>query len=230
MYIIQKLLSYCSKTMLFILGWQGLDSNTILTMNTHPYIVCVFSHTSYFDFFFMVLYYLSYPDELKNLKTLIKPDYFNYIGWFLYKIGGIPSTNISDKNGGNVVKIVELLKSSESSQLLICPKGTILRGEWKNGYFYIARNLEAPLIAIGVDYDAKKINTGSLIDYRLEQNEIKHTLYKDLSNIVPLYPEREMMKIRKYKYISVINPNRYMLFYFFSMLSITIYLKLKFLY
>jgi 1-acyl-sn-glycerol-3-phosphate acyltransferase len=172
----------------------------------------------------MVLYYLSYPNELKNLKTLIKPDYFEYIGWFLYQIGGIPSTNIARKNGGNLVKIVDILKSSKSSQLLISPKGSIMKSEWKTGYFYIAKSLHAPLIAIGVDYDDKKINIGSLIDYQLDENEIKHKLYKDLSNIVPLYPEREMMKIRKYNHISVIDPNCFIGIYFLSIIGIAFYL------
>lgn len=223
----KKLLSYCSISILHVLGWKSLDNNIIDIMNKNKYLVCVFSHTSYYDFFFMVLYYLSYPKELKNLKTLIKPDYFKYIGWFLYRIGGIPSTNIAYKNGGNVIKIVDVLKSSKSSQLLISPKGTICKGDWRSGYFHIAKLLKAPLIAIGVDYDDKKINIGSLIDYQLEENEIKHHLYRDLSNIVPLYPEREMMKIRKYNYISVIDPNRFIGLYFLAIIGISIYVYIN---
>lgn len=213
--MIKTLISYGSKAILYTLGWNSLDDEIIKIINQQKYLVCVFSHTSYYDFFFMVLYYLSYPEALKNLKTLIKPDYFKYIGWFLYRIGGIPSTNIAYKNGGNVSKIVETLQSTASSQLLISPKGTILKSNWRTGYLHIAKTLEAPLVAIGVDYDDKKINIGKLIDYHLEEDEIKSKLYNDLSNIVPLYPEREMMPIRKYNSIGIVKANFSWLIVFF---------------
>jgi len=218
-----------SKMLLYLFGWHLLDPTILQLLRTNPYIICVFSHTSYYDFFFMILYYLSYK-ELSNLKTLIKPDYFKYIGWLLYKIGGIPSTNIAYKNGGNVTKIVEVLKSTPSSQLLICPKGTIMKGEWRSGYYQIAKALQANLIAIGVDYELKKINIGNMISYHLPELEIKSKLYQDLSKIVPLYPEREMMKIRKYDItdVNVIHPDRLIGFYTIIISCISILYLYKF--
>jgi 1-acyl-sn-glycerol-3-phosphate acyltransferase len=210
-----------SKSLLFFLGWKPLDPKIMAIMNESPYLVCVFSHTSYYDFFFMILYYCSYYESLKNLRTLIKPNYFQTIGWFLYKIGGIPSTNIANKNGGNTGKIVENLKSEPKGQLLISPKGTILKGEWRTGYYHIAKELDAKLIAIGVDYETKQIKVGQLIDNDLDELEIKHKLYKDLSTIVPLYPEREMMKIKiqNKNDISVIHTER-IIGYYFTMISL----------
>lgn len=217
--------SIISKTILYLFGWQPIEKTILTTLKKTDYLVCVFSHTSFYDFFFMVLYYLAYPNELKNLKTLIKPDYFEYIGWFLYRVGGIPSTHISNKNGGATTKIVETLKSYPSSQLLISPKGTILKGEWRTGYYYIAKELNAKLVAIGLDYETKQIKTGNLIDNHLDEIEIKHLLYKDLSKIVPLYPDREMMKIRNHNpdNVNVVHPDRFIGVYFLCMLGITMY-------
>lgn len=217
-----RITSFIAKSTLYLFGWHPLDEKILTALKNNQYLVCVFSHTSYYDFFFMVLYYLSYPNELLHLKTLIKPDYFKTLGWLLYRIGGIPSTHISQRNGGATKKIIDTLKSYSSSQLLISPKGTILKGEWRTGYYYIAQSLQAPVIAIGVDYEEKKIRLGNLIDYQLSENEIKYKLYRDLSQIVPLYPEREMMKIRKYNSydLNVIHPERLFTFYLFIMTSI----------
>lgn len=223
-----KIISIISKTILYIFGWNPLDEHILTILKNNKYLVCVFSHTSYYDFFFMVLYYLSYPDELQYLKTLIKPDYFNYIGWFLYKIGGIPSTHISQKNGGATDKIIQVLKSYPSSQLLISPKGTILKGAWRTGYYHIAQALKAPLIAIGVDYELKKVIIGQLIDHQLSNIEIQHKLYQDLGKIVPLYPDREMMKIRNYdkNNLNVIHPEKILNMYLLLMISISyIYIR-----
>jgi len=217
-----KTLSYFTYSILYIAGWQPLDDKVINIVNESPYLVCVFSHTSYFDFCFMLLYYFSYYKDLSNLKTLIKPDYFESIGWFLRKIGGIPATHISIKNGGATSKIVETLKSEPKGQLLISPKGTILKGEWRTGYYHIAKELDAKLVAIGVDYEDKKITIGNLIDNHLDELEIKHKLYKDLGQIVPLYPEREMMKLRFYckNDVNVIHPDRIISYYLLLLLSI----------
>lgn len=213
---IQKGISLCTKSFLYVCGWQPLEEEVMNTMNESDYLVCVFSHTSYYDFFFMLMYYFSNYKTLNNLRTLIKPDYFSSIGWFLTRVGGIPATNIADKNGGATTRIVNALKSEPKGQLLISPKGTILKGEWRTGYYHIAQQLEAKLVAIGVDYEAKKITIGKVIDYQLPEVEIKHKLYKDLSQIVPLYPEREMMKIRGYdeNHLNVIHPDRLIGLYF----------------
>lgn len=223
--VIQKGISLGTKSFLYVCGWQPLEDNVINTMNESDYLVCVFSHSSFYDFFFMLMYYFSNYNTLGNLRTVIKPDYFSSIGWFLTRVGGIPATNIADKNGGATARIVNAIKSEPKGQLLISPKGTILKGEWRTGYYHIAQQLEAKLVAIGVDYEAKKITIGKVIDHNLPELEIKHKLYKDLSQIVPLYPEREMMRIRGYdeNNLNVIHPERLIGLYFMTSLVFAAY-------
>jgi hypothetical protein len=189
------------------MGWDKLEYDG--EMNKHRHIVCVFSHSSYYDFFIMVLYKFAYPDKLRNLKTLIIPDLFYYFGPLLRYVGGIPATNTNYKNGGATDRIVGILKE-QPCKFLISPKGTILRGEWRTGYYHIAQALQAPIIAVGLDYERKGIYIGNLIDSKQEEPIIKKLLYDDLSNIVPLHEEQENMPIREHDKanVSVITYNR----------------------
>lgn len=183
-----------STCILYLMGWKPLDLQN--KYDEHKYIVCVFSHSSYYDFFIMVLYKYKYYKELHNLRVVIKPDFFNYIGCLLKSIGGVRATNISKKNGGQTEHIVKKIQKTLSAKLLICPKGTIVRGEWRTGYYHIAKALNAPICAVGLDYEQKNIYFGDVIDYQEEEPIIKDKLYNELSNIVPLHPEQENMKIR----------------------------------
>lgn len=200
------------------MGWDKLEYDGDL--NKHEHVVCVFSHSSYYDFVIMVLYKYAYPDKLGNLRTLIKPDYFEDIkihsysfpsplGMFLRKVGGIPATNISIKNGGATEHIIDVLRE-KPCKFLISPKGTILRGEWRTGYYHIAKGLNAPIIAVGLDYERKNIYVGNVIDSNQEEPDIRKVLYKELGNIVPLHPEQENMPIREYVSddVSVISTKR----------------------
>ena len=99
---------------------------------------------------------------------------------------------------------------------LISPKGSILKKDWKSGYYYISKQINVPIIAVGLDYEQKTIYIGKPIDNQLDEPIIKNKLYHDLSKIVPLYPEQENMMIRKHNYnnVSVISSFRLLSCYF----------------
>ena len=197
--MLKRILSIPSSILLKLMGWSFIDKKGIDIINNHNRMICVFSHTSYYDFFMMVLYYLSHQ-ELNHIRVLINPWYFNILP--LYWVGGIPAVK-----GGGVTKIVDELLKEEKSHFLISPKGTILQGEWKSGYYHIARQIKCPLMAIGVDYELKKITLCKPILSIYDEYHVQELLYKDLSSIVPLHPEQENMTIRKHnsKHVSVIS-------------------------
>ncbi len=190
-------LSLPAMLILQLMGWSFLDDQAYQYMNNNARMVCVFSHTSYYDFFLMVLYYFAHPNQLTHLKTLINPYYFNYIGFFLRFVGGIPAIKVDN--------IVEELLKTPKSHFLISPKGTILKGEWRSGYYHIARKLNCPILALGLDYELKKIIICRPVLSIYDEHHIQDLLYKDLSKIVPLHPEQENMIIRNHKQPSVIN-------------------------
>lgn len=193
------------------MGWTLLTSDELSLITKYNYIVCVFSHTSFYDFLLMILYYFAHP-ELAHLKTLISPHYYYNI--FNY-IGGIKAPSIHTKNGNQLNTIVNQLLKTPKSHLLISPKGSILKREWRTGYYYIAQSLKCPLVCLGMDYEQKKVFVGDTISYKHSEPHIRQHLYKDLSKIVPLYPEREVVPIRPYNNynVSLISFNRIVIFY-----------------
>lgn len=209
MYIITLTMKIICSIILYIIGWNNINPKLTKIFSQNNKIVCVFSHTSYYDFFIMLLYKYKYYLVFQYMKVLIKPDYFNGIlGYLLTCIGGIPSTNVNIKNGGNLNKIVDTLNQTDKCVFLISPKGSILKREWRSGYYYIGQALKAPYVAVGLDYEYKNIYVGDVIKYD-DEKLLKDKLYDDLSQIVPLYPEQENMEIRKYNKnnISVVNYN-----------------------
>jgi 1-acyl-sn-glycerol-3-phosphate acyltransferase len=190
------------------MGWAPFDDHIIVTLQQHQKLVCVFSHSSYFDFCIMVLYKLAYPQYLYHMRTLINAYYFTIMGPFLRYVGGIPS--YIDRQGGSVQRICHILQEQDCFLFLISPKGSILRKEWKSGYYYISQQLDVPLLAIGLDYEEKRVKMGQLLTTEINETNIKNKLYDDLSHIVPLYPEQENMpiKINHPHHISVISPLR----------------------
>lgn len=196
------ILSYIFKIILNRMGWTLMSDEIIAHMKNSKYTICVFSHTSYWDFYLMVMYLLAHPSFSKSVNVLIKPQPFKYAGWILRRFGGIPVTRVEDKNGGSVEKIAaEIKKKPFGSILLISPKGTIVKNEWRSGYYRIAKALDAPLIAGGLDFEKKCVYVSDRISPSKEEHEVKEFLYKELGNIVPLVPDQEVMKIRDH------NPN-----------------------
>ncbi len=190
--------SLICKLILLSTGWSLIGNDIMMRVANIDKAVVVFSHTSYVDFYILLLYLFSEPGKLDNVKILVKPQPFAYAGWILRKLGAIPATKVSEKNGGAVNRIVNQLKNQETFILLLSPKGTILKQEWRSGYYHIANELNAQIIAAGLDYETKSIHLSQGISSSFSEAHIKNYLMDYLSNIVPLYPECEIMPIRIY--------------------------------
>ena len=196
--IINGLFSILSKTILFVIGWASVNKNTFKRLNSYPRTILVFSHTTYCDFFIMILYKLAYPDELQHLKTLVKPQPFEYAGWLLHKIGAIPATKVEDKNGGAVNRIVNELKEFDKFIFLISPKGTIVKREWRSGYYHIGKELNAVFRTAGLDYEKKCVIISEEAQNDNDEEAVKEFLQDKLQQIVPLFPEEEIVDIRQH--------------------------------
>lgn len=210
MYVIQIILSYVAKLILFLLGWKHMKEKQRLQYHKYKRSVIVFSHTSYADFYMYLLYSLAFPKEFKNVKVLVKPQPFVYAGFILRRFGCIPSGPHAIKNSGSTRYIIEELDKQKEFIFLISPKGTIVKSEWRSGYYNIALNLECHLLATGLDYEKKKLVISEGIKYDQKQDDIEIFLKGQLSRIVPLYPEDEIVKIRKHdkNLVSIISPHR----------------------
>lgn len=186
------------RMLLFCMGWSLLDDKTVSNLFKEEFSVAVFSHTSYVDFFILILYLFAQPELLGNINVIVKPQPFRNFSWILRFFGAIPATKVDEKNGGGVTRIIKELENNKGKILLISPKGTIVKREWRTGYYYLAKKLKAPLKAVGLDYEHKKIFISKSIDCELSEPTIKLFLYEQLSQIVPLFPEEEIMIIRQH--------------------------------
>ena len=195
-YIVSFPFRLISKFILFSMGWSSIDESIFNNLNEYPNTVIVFSHTSYADFYILILYMIADPDKFKHVRTLVKPQPFEYMGWLLRKMGAIPATKVEDTKGGAVNRIVSDLKQSDRCTFLISPKGTIIKRPWRSGYYHIAVALDAKLMVAGLDYEKKRVLTSNKIHHSQGEPAVKEFLEKELQVIVPLFPEEEIVTIR----------------------------------
>lgn len=196
--LILRTLQIFAGIILAIMGWSRITKEIRHRFTREKRAILVFSHTTYWDFYIMLLYKFSHIDTLDGLKVLIKPQPFQYIGPFLRSVGGIQSTRLEEKSGGAVQRIVVDLTKYEKSLLLICPKGSILKKDWRSGYYHLARESGFPVIVVGLDYEKKMPYASEPIPNSLEREEMDIRIRGELSKVVPLFPEREVVEIREH--------------------------------
>lgn len=188
---------------LFAMGWRMPSEKTFREMEKKGNKLVVFSHTSYIDFYIMALYISAYKDRLQNIRILVKPQPFEYAGPILRYFQCVASTRIEDKNMGSVQRIVQTVKDVPNVALFLSPKGTIEKNQWRTGYYYIAKELGATVMTIGLDYEKREILSMEPISSSLGINVVEKHLKVGLSAIVPLYPEGEIVTIREHQYNNV---------------------------
>lgn len=187
-----------ARIILFCTGWQLFTAEDFRKLEQYPRAVLVFSHSSRWDFVLMLLYRAAHPIGLSSLRSLVKPQAFQYAGWLLRAAGCIPSTRIEDKAGGAVDRIVNELQTAPRCLFAISPKGTTARNNWRSGYYHIAQKLKAPIFATGADYELKQPYVSASVNSDLPEVEVQKRLRTELGFIVPLYPESEVMPIRRH--------------------------------
>ena len=194
--IIKVLAQILCRFIIFVLGWHSLDKQVVSRLQKNPRTVLVFSHTSYCDFYIMLLYKIAFSSDLYDVKVIVKPEPFKYAGPFLRALGAIPAGSVENKNSGTTQAIVEELRKYQHFCLLISPKGSIDKKPWRLGYYHIAKELQIPIMVVGLDYEKKKVWIS--LDYIMDQDEeiIRKYLYKELAEIVPLFPADEVVEIR----------------------------------
>lgn len=183
-----------SSTLLGIWGWKLPDKDELKKMRRDDTgrTIIIISHTSYWDFFLLMLYRQSEPVIGKNLYLVVKPQAFKHWGWFLEPMGCIPATRSEDTGGGFVDKTTTKF-SDKNFKIVISPEGKLISSEWRSGYYYLAKNLKASIMVAGLDYKNKKLWFGKRhsydkimsSDYITLQNE----LIEEMSRITPLYPQ-----------------------------------------
>lgn len=75
------------------------------------------------------------------------------LGHILAYFGGFPVIN-----GTGVTKsTIKFLKENPDKSLAISPEGSLQPKEWKTGFFYIAKELQIPIVVFGIDFNTHVI-------------------------------------------------------------------------
>src|SRR5205085_11386910 len=116
--------SKISEWILFLMGWKAEVSKELIEkLNSEDKIILIFPHSSYFDFFIMLLYSFIYQEYLPHeVCTLMQPGVFKYFGSILSRLGCIPAGSIHEK-GKTFDKIKDTLNMKNKFLFLISPKG-----------------------------------------------------------------------------------------------------------
>lgn len=146
----QKLLA---RLCLFISGWKVEGEIPDL----RKCVIIGAPHTTYWDFFFGMLYKLYYG---LNIQFLIKKELLRFpFRWFFHWIGGIP---VDRRKHDNLVdQLGEKMINSDSFYLAIAPEGSRKAVMvWKRGFYHIAKKAGVPIVLGYMDYRRKVVGVG----------------------------------------------------------------------
>ena len=123
------------------------------------FVIVGVPHTSNWDF----VIFLALAFVLKgNLRYMGKKELFRwpFAGFFRW-CGGVPVDR--SKHNGLVEQTVQAIQASDHFQLVITPEGTRKKvGQWKQGFYYIAKKACIPIVAGYVDILTKTCGIGPI--------------------------------------------------------------------
>lgn len=184
-----SLFSSIASSILWSVGWT-VPTSDLFEDYTKSKRVVLFSHSSYWDFVLLLLYWMAVPSIMKDMYVVMKPQPFKYLGWLLEPTF-IPATSISRGGLGFVDSTVRKLRGKTTFQLMLSPKGTIIDAPWRSGWYYLARNLDVEVQVVGLDYRLKTVvfqPPRPLSD----KDQLEAELKEDMRHITPLYTHQEL--------------------------------------
>lgn len=205
------LLGPICQLILAIFGWTPPTEWTQQKMITER-IVIVISHTSYWDFFILLLYRFAYIDLKNYLHVIMKPQPFELWGWLLINFNCIPATRSEDSGEGFVQKTVDRFRPEKKYGIIIAPKGKTAKSKWRTGHYYLRQGLQADIAVAGIDYELKTLYLGPIHKNsdvnEMDIDDMNEMLKFEMGQIVPLNINQASYRITRPYYtdrISLIN-------------------------
>ena len=162
--------------------------------------VLVFFHTSYWDAFVAILYILT--NRGKNTYCITQPKISK---WYYYPfaklVNAIFAPDNNKKNNNSINSIVSQFKNKPSTDearrmLIIAPKGTCGKKEWRSGYYYIAKELNYKIYPYNMDFTNREIYFGEPVDPSIMSlEECNENLQQQLSKYRPLITDNAEIDI-----------------------------------
>lgn len=197
--IINYLISSICQIIISFLGWKDMSIHCQNILKSTPKAVIIFPHSSYFDYFFCLLYKWAF--ELEDFYTIMTerfsfvrlsniiyaPDVYTryYMTKGHSKIKSLflcwkdiilhSKYHTGEYKKQNFVSLVcESVKHKDNYKIVISPTGSTSKKVWKSGFFYIAKELKVPIIIAGVDYKKKTVVVNGKINYPTDYESCKN--------------------------------------------------------
>ena len=204
--ILSYLLKVWAKTILHIIGWDTklppiLEENQRYVLNKQPFklkIVAIIQHSSKWDMIMFLLYLFVYIEGWPYFYPAIAKTIINKYP-ILKLCNHIPVTPQEEKKGNFVESTIKLMVDKDVYIILLSPTGNLRPGsEIRSGFYHLARGLGAQLRLMSFDYEKKKVVTSQPIPTTGTYHDCKQNIKKEISNIIPLYPETSPVSLRRY--------------------------------
>lgn len=148
-----RLFRWIGRTVLGIAGWRLTGQIPDLS----KFVVIVAPHTSNWDFpvGLATKWAIGFRVTWLGKDSLFKPP----LGWFMRSIGGMPVTRSSAN--ALVERTAEAFKAADRMVLVLAPEGTRSKvGEWRSGFWHIARTADVPVLCAAIDWGAREVRFG----------------------------------------------------------------------
>lgn len=134
-----------------ILGWKLVGN---FPGHLDKFVVIVVPHTSWVDFFLSLLIREVWNEQINFIAK--KSLFDSPLGWFFRWTGGAPIDR--SKSSDTVTATAKIFRDREKFRLALSPEGTRKKvGQWKSGFYYIAKTAEVPIVMVAFDYGKKQI-------------------------------------------------------------------------
>lgn len=152
------ILELLARFIIFCLGWNRMNQEEVarLKLRSRNRILLI-KHSTYLDYVFSVLY--NWAERTENdIYTIVSKfvlEKWGYLESFFIFTNCILIKK-KEESSGNTVSQLKQIFNDKKVNIMIAPTGTTnLEDKWKSGWWYLAKEIDAEVGVISVDYDPK---------------------------------------------------------------------------
>ena len=181
-----KVFQWLGKIMLSIFGWK-VKGSIANEYSGKKLVVIVAPHTSNWD---GILGFAAIAGLDVRIIFIGKHTAFQYpLGVFLRYMGGIPVDR--SRPGGVIQVVIDKIKNNENALIALSPEGTRSKVvEWKTGFLRIAKELNAKIVPVSLDFSKKEILFGNVFTPSGNNKKDISDLKDYYSIFTPKHPEK----------------------------------------
>lgn len=165
-----------------LLGWKLVGT---FPGHLDKFVIIVAPHTSWIDFFLALLIRKVWNEQINFIAK--KSLFDSHFGWFFRWAGGAPIDR--SKSSDTVTAKANIFRDKEQFRLALSPEGTRKKvGQWKTGFYYIAKTAEVPIVMVAFDFGKKQIKVSEpqcTTDDKASDFAVYEAFFKGVQGKVP---------------------------------------------